>query len=85
MNWLPTAAAIAIGVALLSGVAVFAIVRLLTSRFAPEIPADVQSITALAAAITAAAIVGTFTFVALRFLAALENKKRPPRARDTAP
>lgn len=85
MNRLPTKIAIAIGVAILSGVAVFAIVHLLTTRFAPEMPTDVQSITALAAAITAAAIVGTFTFVALRFLAALTTRKRPPRARDTPP
>ena len=85
MNWLPTTIAIAIGVALLSGVPVFAIVDRLMARFAPEVPADVQSITALAAAITAAAIDGTFTFLFLRYLATLRSRKRPPRARDTAP
>ena len=85
MNRLPTTMAISIGVVLLSGVAAFALVDRLMARFAPETPAVVQSITTITAAITAAAIVGTFTFVALRFLAALTRRKRPPRAQDPAP
>ena len=83
MNRLPTKIAISIGFALLSGVAAFALVERLAVRFAPEMPPDVQSITAIAAAITAAAIDGTFTFLFLRYLATL-RRKRPPDRRDTA-